>query len=147
MKTWDPLKFVIIVGSHTVTDYAPDTFISAERNKDSMTLSIGADGKGTRVRNADKSGRITITLQKSSPSNNYLAALHNTDEESGQGIVPIQVKDNTNLDGTAVASAENAWVTKPPAFERGAELGTETWVFETDVLNTSPGAVGDTTDL
>lgn len=139
MKTWDPTKFIITVGPVTISGFAPDTFITADRNNDSMTLEMGADGGGTRVRNADKSGRFTITLMKSSPSNDYLATLHATDEESGQGIVPVQVKDNTNLEGLAVASAQNCWVVKPAALERGKALGTQVWILETDRLNISSG--------
>lgn len=143
MQTWDPTNHVLIVGAHTVTGYAPDTFITASRNEDSMSLEVGADGTPARIRNANKSGRFTITLMKSSPSNDYLATLHSLDEESGAGIVPVLVKDNNNLAGTAVASANAAWIVKPADYERGKELGTQQWILETGQLNISSGGISD----
>lgn len=143
MKTYDPQKVVMIIGTHTVVGYADGTFISASRNEDSVMYEPGADGGGTRVRNANKSGRFTFTLKKSSPSNDYLAVLHQLDEDSGQGIVPVMVKDNGNLQGRAIASAQNAWIVKPADFERGKELGDVEWILETDNLISSAGGVTD----
>lgn len=145
MQTWDPTKFIITVGPHTVTGFAPDTFITAERNNDAYTLEIGADGLPTRIRNADRSGRFTIVLQKSSPTNTYLAAVAAVDEASGQGILPVQVKNNGNLAGLAVASGQNCWIVKHAPLEGSKEMGTETWILETGVLNINAAGIDDIT--
>lgn len=147
MKTWDPTKFIITVGAHTVLDLAPDTFITAERNEDAFTLEIGADGQPTRIRNANRSGRFTIVTQKGSASNNYLAALAQVDEASGQGVIPVQVKNNGNLAGLAVASGQNCWIVKSAPLEGAKEMGTQTWVIETGVLNLSAGGIDDLTPV
>jgi structural protein KPP10_ORF10 len=133
---WDPTKFIIVVGANVIQEFAAGTFIKAEHNEDQYSLEIGADGRGARIRNANESGTYEITLLKSSPSNDLLAALAILDRQTGQGVVPVQVKDGN---GAAVANSQNAWVRKQPGLERGKELGDVTWVLETDKLELAQG--------
>ena len=136
MQTWDPQKFTISIAGITVVQYAPGTFIKAMRNEDAFTLTVGADGIGTRTRNANRSGRFEVTLMASSPSNDALQALAALDEASGAGVGAALVKD---LSGTAFASGQNAWVVKIPDIERAKELGEVTWIIETDLIQLSQG--------
>lgn len=138
MATWDPQKFIITIGAINAVQFAPGTFIKAMFNEDLYSLEMGADGEGCRIRNANESGRFEITLLKSSPTNDLLAALSALDRASGQGVVPVQVKDGN---GSAVASAGNAWVVKPADLERGKELGDVTWILETDKLKMTQGGI------
>ena len=138
MAEWDPSKFLIVVGGITVQEYAPGTFIKAEHNEDLYSLEIGADGSPCRVRNANESGTFEITLLKSSQSNAALSALAILDRSSGQGIVPVLIKD---LNGTALASAQSAWIRKPAPIERGKENGDLTWVLETPKLRIFQGGI------
>lgn len=138
MAEWDPTRFVVTVGALTISEYAAGTFIKAAYNNDLYSLTMGADGAGCRVRSADESGTFEITLLSSSMSNDALAALALLDRQSAQGIVPVQVKDKN---GTAVASAANAWIKKPADLERAKELGEVTWTFETPKLKLLTGGI------
>lgn len=143
MKTYDPTQFIITIGANTIVGFAAGTFIKASHNADAFSLEIGADGKSnTRIRNADQSGKLEITLLKSSPSNDLLSAQAILDRATGQGVVPAQVKDGS---GTAVAAAQNVWITKMADLERGKELGDVTWVLETDELEIIQGGTTDIT--
>jgi len=131
MATYDPQKVSLSVAGNTITGYAAGTFIKATRNEDGWMLTIGADGGGARTRNANKSGRVEITLLASSPSNDVLQAQAIVDELEATGVGPLLVKDGS---GTAVASAGNSWIVKHPDLERGKELGEITWIIETEAL-------------
>lgn len=138
MAEWDPQKFKIVVGANTISGFAGGTFIKASYNEDLYSYEVGADGNGCRVRNANDSGRFEITLLKNSLSNDLLAAQAVLDRATGQGVVPVQVKDNNGL---AAASGLNAWIIKIADLERGKELGDITWILETDHLKLVPAGI------
>lgn len=133
--TYDPQKVTVVVGNLTLIGYA-DTFVKAYRNEEIFTYVPSADGHGTRVRNANRSGRIEVTLKGSSPSNDALQTLAIQDELNGTGVKPVLVKDGS---GTALAQGQNAWIIKIPDLERAKELGDVTWIIETDILAPKQG--------
>lgn len=145
MLTWDPTKNPITVGSHTVKGYAKGTYITAEFNEKQWILTTGADGTPVRTRNANRSGKFTLTLQRESPSNTYLSSLARVDYSTGQGVVPVLVKDNNNTANRSFASCEQGWIDGMPTYERGAESGDIEWVIETGYLDMDPGGLTDVT--
>lgn len=136
MPTYDPQKTSITFDGATLVGYGGSTFMKASRNEDAYTLTVGADGRAVRTRNANRSGRMEITLLGSSPANDILQAIAEDDELSGTGVGTFMFKDAS---GTALASAQNAWVVKIPDLERAKEMGEVTWVIETDLLNLVQG--------
>ncbi|MCP4605065.1 MAG: DUF3277 family protein [Proteobacteria bacterium] len=102
------------------------------QNEDSFTLVVGTDGDATRSKSNNRSGRFSITLMNSDPSNDLLSAMHNVDLNSnGDGINPFAVMD---MSGTSVFTCEHAWIVKFPDTTLGREVGSREWVFETDSL-------------
>lgn len=134
LGTYQPDQVALIAVGVPVTGFAPGTFITAERNEDSFSLSVGSDGDACRTRTNNLSGRITFTLLQSSASNILLSAIANTDERSpaGDGILPSTVKDNS---GTTLLLAENSWIVKPANVEYSNEATNREWVVETNELN------------
>lgn len=128
--TFDPLAHRLYVGSLMVDGYHDD-MISVEYNEDAFSLYKGADGKGTRVRNRNESGKLTVTLAQSSPLNSSFSALHNADKLSGLGKVPFMLKD---LRGTLLLSGSEAWIMKMTPISIGKEIKAREWVFEIDKL-------------
>lgn len=141
MRSYDPTEVTLVFNSILIDGYGPDTFIKATRNNDTWTLQMGNSGSGARSRNPDKSGKIEFTLLASSPANGLLMAIAIADELRGEGVGEFQVKDRATLLGKC--SGENAWVVKPPDFERGKEVGTITWTLETDDLDISHDGIID----
>jgi hypothetical protein len=134
LGTYRPDQVALIAVGVPVTGFAPGTFITAERNEDSFTLSVGSDGDACRTRTNNLSGRITFTLLQSSASNILLSAIANTDERSpaGDGILPSTVKDNS---GTTLLTATKSWIVKPASVEYSNEATNREWVVETHELN------------
>lgn len=132
LGTYDPKEVSLIFGGQIIEGFADGTFISAERNEDSASFERASQGGGTRTLSRDKSGRITITLQQTSPSNALLQEALNDMEISGGGIRPLLGRDNS---GNDVIAAPKTWVVKPPAMAYGNELSNREWILETDDLD------------
>lgn len=132
VKTYDPKSINITIGSHIVTGYAEDTFLSIEQTGDGTVASSGADGEVARSLSHNPLHRLTLTLQQTSETNDYLSDLLRQDRASGGGgVVPLQVRD---LRGTSVFAASQAWVVKWPNREYAAEVGEREW--EIDAVET-----------
>lgn len=129
--TYDPKLFSIIVGGKIISGFGDGTFIKLERNQQAFQLKMGTDGEGTRAKSNDLSGKLTITLMQSSPSNDDLSSFAAADQLANAGAVPCFVKDGS---GRTVASCETAWVQKLPDSEFSNEAQTRVWVLETAAL-------------
>lgn len=131
MLQYDPASVTVVFAGKILDGYADGTFVSIERNSDSWALKVGADGKGTRVRTNDRSGKVTLTLMQSSAANDILSGLASADELTGKAAAPLLVRDGS---GRTVAAAATAWIVKPAPAEFSKEASTRAWVFETDIL-------------
>ncbi len=138
MADYDPGEITINFKGHLIQGYAEGTFVTVERNVDTFSMSVGADGNPTRVRSRNKSGIITVTLQAESPSNDVLSASAKSDEINGSGKGPMEV---LNLGGTTICFTQEAWVRKPANVEYGDAATTREWTFETGNLDMFVGGV------
>lgn len=134
--TWDPGQFVVSFRGNILTGFAPGTFLRVERNEDSFSLVVGSDGEAARARSRNRSGKVSVTLMQTSPSNDVLSAALAIDELGGDGTGALLVKD---LSGRTIVEAESAWVTKPPGAEFGNEVGSREWTLETGRLDMTIG--------
>lgn len=137
VKTYNPAEISVVIGGQPMRGFADGDFVAVERNEDSWTLLVGADGESTRSKNSNRSGRITLTLLASSSSNDFLSQLALTDDTTGRGTFGLMVKDNF---GTSLYTAATAWIVKQPARSFAKEAGTQEWIFETDELITYSGS-------
>jgi hypothetical protein len=133
MRTYDPTEVTISYNSTPIDGFGPGTFIKVNRNVDAYTLQMGNSGSGARSKSPDKSGTIEITLLMSSPANGLLSAIQQLDELSGEGVGEFLVKDRSTA--AAKCQAQNAWIKKPPDWDRGKEVGEVTWVLESDNID------------
>ena len=126
--TYDPKSISIVIGANIVTGYAEDTFVSIEATGDGTQSQSGADGEVARSLSHNRLNRLTLTLQQTSMSNDFLSDLLNLDRASGGGgVVPLQVRD---LRGATIFAASQAWVVKRPTMEFGGELSDREWEID-----------------
>jgi hypothetical protein len=137
MKKYDPADVVFTFLANIITGFADSSFIKASRNEESWKVSVGADGEACRVRSRNVTGRVTLTLQQSSASNDILSAAVVLDELTGQGVGPLLIKD---LSGTLLVVAKNAWVVKPADVDLAKDLSPREWLFECEQLDIFGGA-------
>lgn len=139
MATYDPSKVIFSFAGSIITGFADGTFITVERNEDAFTLAVGASGEYARAKNANKSGRVTVTLMASSQANDILSAIAKADELTGVGNGILFVKE---LNGTTLAMSRDAWVLKMPNIERAKdEISPVEWVFECAELEMFAGGI------
>lgn len=128
LKTYDAKRINIIIGSHIVKGYAEDTFISIEPDGDGTQAQAGADGEVARSLSNNPLHTVTLTLQQTSDTNDYLSDLLKRDRASGGGgVVPLQIID---LRGTSLFAASQAWVVNWPTVENGSDVGEREWALQ-----------------
>lgn len=127
--TFNPKNSQVIYGGKLLGGWAPDTYISIARNADMYTLAVGADSVGTRIKSNNYSGRITLTLQQTSPSNDDLNAIMKADELNDEGALSFYFQN-----GNFLATAVTAWIVKRPDSEFSQSLSSRVWVLETEYL-------------
>lgn len=135
-KTYSANQVLVVYNGKIVQGIALDNGIQIERNVDAVTGMAGTDGSYTRSITANKSGRVTLTLNQSSPSNDDLMAQAQADELNGTGVGALFIKDNL---GTTLVTAAEAWIVKLPQVAFAEAAGTRQWVLEAAVLNVTIG--------
>ena len=125
-RNYDPGRIVMVWNGIQIQGYGPDTFVKASRNEDNFTEQVGANGDVVHVRNRNRTGKVTFTLQDASPSNDPLSAAAIADELSGLNYGALMIKD---LNGTTLVQAANARIQKYADLEYAADAGTNDWVI------------------
>lgn len=124
---YDPGRIVVSFAGIRMVGLMDGTFVQVERNEDTFAMSTGAQGDVTRVRNRNRNGRVTVTLQQQSPVNTLLSVRQVLDEQFGTGFGPLQLVD---LNGLTVVEAPYAWIVKPANAEYAMEAGGREWMFD-----------------
>jgi len=108
--------------------------IEVETAADINTMTIGADGSGMHSLHADKSGRITVRLLKTSPRNAQLMAMANVQRTSGatHGQNTLTIRDG-NLGDVVVA--QQVAFKKIPNNNWGKTAGVLEWTFDAVNIN------------
>lgn len=125
-RNYDPGRIVMVWNGIQIQGIGPDTFVKAVRNEDNFTEQVGANGDVVHVRNRNRTGKVTFTLQDASPTNDQLSALANADERTGLGYGALMIKD---LNGTTLIQCANARIQKYADAEYAADGGTNDWIL------------------
>ncbi len=136
MQSYDPKQQTVVFNGVTIDGFAPGTFIKVSRDEDTYSYQPSNSGGGARSRNPNKAGKFEFTLLGHSPANGLLTAIARRDELTGEGVGEAFVKDRTTA--AAYCQAANAWIVKPPDYERQKELGEVTWqiqAMEVDIFH------------
>jgi hypothetical protein len=126
LRTYDPKDVNVIVDGVALTGFAEDTFVSAERTEDTFTEYVGAKGEVAMAESNNRTGEITVTLEGTSPSVEYLNGL--ASRKGKNAIVPVSVVD-LNDDSRVVISGAEARVRKPAVYEAGKEIAEREFVL------------------
>jgi len=125
LKTYNFKDVAVIFGTRALSGIA-EGGVQITRLTDSFTDQVGADGEVVRSRTNDKRGDAVVNLLQSSDSNDYLSESMVADENTGAGVKPLTIKDNS---GRTLAFARQAWVVKPAASALGREAGERAWTI------------------
>ena len=131
MKTYDAKEIIIIVGAHIVQSGRDSgEFLALSATNPEYTETLGADGELVLNRTNDRTRSATVTLMKSSLSNDFFSSLVAMDRRAPGGIsYPFVVR---HVGNTTILVAETAKIMETPGSNAawGQELGTYQWVFK-----------------
>ena len=128
LKTYNSKEVLVALGSHSVTGYADDSFVTIEPNGDGIMKKVGCDGEVARAISPDSTYKVKIALLQTSPTNSFLQNKFDLDRQTGDGTFPVLIKD---LKGGLIFSADAAWVVKPPSRAYGKDTNNREWEIDT----------------
>lgn len=94
---------MILGGSHIVSGFAEDSFISIQPQGGGNTMKVGADGEVVRDQDTSKMYKVNLNLLHGSKTCAWLDEAFQRDKSTGNGMFDIMVKDlsgvNRQFDG------------------------------------------------
>ena len=127
LRAFDPKKVTVQVAGINIVGFSEDK-VTVERANNAWELTVGCDGESTRVKSNDLSGTITLTLQQTSPSNDFLTTVFYNDQANNE-VVQVII---TDTEGKSKIQANKAWIEKMPEGAYGKTQNDRQWVFRTN---------------
>ncbi len=128
VKTYNPREIIVTLGTHVVTGFADDSFVTIEEKGDGVSSKTGCDGEVVRSVDPCEQYSIKLSLLQYSATSVFLQTQYRKDKKTGDGSFPILVKD---LKGGMLFSADECWVTKQPSRVYGKSDNNREWSLET----------------
>ena len=121
LQTYDPMKVNITYNNRQLRMFGESMFTLA-RDEDNVTLKKGVKGDSTYILNANKAGKLTITLQQDSPDVDFL-------EQCAERNVMANLAITDANDSGSMFFAQNVMVSKLPDRARAKEAADVTIIF------------------
>lgn len=121
LQTYDPMKVNITYNNRQLRMFG-DSMFTLARDEDNVTLKKGVKGDSTYILNANKAGRLTITLQQDSPDVAFL-------EQCAERNVMANLAITDANDSGSMFFAQNVMVSKLPDRARAKEAADVTIIF------------------
>ena len=121
LQTYDPMKVNITYNNRQLRMFG-DSMFTLARDEDNVTLKKGVKGDSTYILNANKAGKLTITLQQDSPDVAFL-------EQCAERNVMANLAIMDANDSGSMFFAQNVMVSKLPDRARAKEAADVTIIF------------------
>ena len=122
LSTYDPLKVNITFSNRQLRMFG-DSLFTLARDEANTSLKKGVKGDSTYIRNANRAGKLTITLQQESPDIPFLEDCAETHKMASLAVT--DVNDQSGI----IFSAQNCIVEKTPDRVRGNDAPDVQFVF------------------
>ena len=121
LQTYDPMKVNITYNNRQLRMFG-DSMFTLARDEDNVTLKKGVKGDSTYILNANKAGKLTITLQQDSPDVAFL-------EQCAERNVMANLAITDANDSGSMFFAQNVMVSKLHDRARAKEAADVTIIF------------------
>ena len=132
-RVYSPKNVAVSFNGIAITGFAPDSFIRARRNQESVLETVGAQGELALTKVADKTGEVELELLQTSESNLGLSGLLFTSEFVSD-LIPVGEIMITDPSGSCLCVAHNAYIKAPPEIDLGASQSSRVWKFGCEQL-------------
>lgn len=129
LQTYDPTKVNITFNNRQLRMFG-DSLFTLARDEDNVTLKKGVKGDSTYILNANKAGKLTITLQQDSPDVAFL-------EQCAERNTMANLAITDANDSGSMFFAQNVMVSKLPDRARAKEAADVTIIFLIPDINLS----------
>jgi hypothetical protein len=144
LSTFAPADVTIVISqsssgiAHIISGYSQDSIVQVERSAETYTMYTGADNTSTRIYNANKSAKLSISLQQTSASNDILTQLYLNDAatRNSTGLFSIQVKDNS---GRSNYFSDDAYIAVVPNSNFANSMQVRDWIIQAHNLDSIIG--------
>lgn len=128
VRTYDPKKNSVIINGVALIGFHEGTYITIKPGSARVTKMVGGDGAVARVMSTDRSATLEVTLQQTSPSNDFLSALELADAVTGAGLATFLHRDAS---GRTLVAAPECWVGESPELGYGKNtIEGRKWVID-----------------
>ena len=121
LKNYDPLKVNVAYNGRQLRMFG-DSLFTLARDEANHSMKKGVKGDTTYIMNANKAGKLTITLQQESPDIPYL-------EQCAEKYVKANLAITDANDSGMVFFAQDCMVEKLPDRTRGKDAADVPFVF------------------
>ena len=128
VTTYNPRKVICTLANHIVTGWAEDSFITVDPLGEGVSSVTGCGGDVARSIDPNRQYSIKLSLLQSSPTNEFLLNMYKKDQNDGDALFPVLIKD---LRGKDQFSALAAWVVKPASYAKAKAAGNREWELQT----------------
>jgi hypothetical protein len=117
---------------------AADEGITISPSEAINTMAVGADGTPMHSLHANKSGKATVTLLKTSPVNQQLAQMYAFQTSAGANHGQNTISLANSLTGDTVTCQIVAFA-KAPELKYAKEAGNNVWEFDCGIIDRTLG--------
>ena len=121
LQTYDPMKVNVTFNNRQLRMFG-DSMFTLARDEANVTLKKGVKGDSTYILNANKAGKLTITLQQESPDVAFI-------EDCAERNVMANLAITDANDSGTMFFAQNVMVEKLPDRARSKEAADVSIVF------------------
>lgn len=115
--------------SHVVSGMAKDSVVSIEYPEAAWSEKTLNNGETVRTHSKDNTLRLTIHLDQTSPSNDYLSALSKYDENDLTGLDGVFTCTFADKSSRTYAYSAQCFVKRPQSYEFGSDTSVRDWVI------------------
>lgn len=115
--------------SHIVGGMAKDSVVSIEYPEASWTEKVLNNGETVRTHSKDNTLRMTVHLDQTSASNDYLSAISKYDEKDPTGLEGVFTCTFADSSSRTYAYSAQCFVKRPMSYEYGSDTSVRDWVI------------------
>ena len=135
---------VLLAGFYQVDGFVSGSFISIKKDVQPYKTTRTSDGQVARTFIKDNTYTVTLKLASTSPTNDVLNIIANSDFLTQYAKFPLFVKDSS---GSSLFLAPTCWVKEVPDMEFSQEVTTRIWTLQATQCVTNFGGNEDTSSI
>ena len=137
---YNPQRIQVTWGEVALTGFAPDTFITMQKNNPIHTPVTGIDGKNAYLHNKNFDGTISFLLLQNSDTNKFLWEMYNKGHPSGNSTVASQLVV-TDYNMAMSWESSFAFINEMPQVSFAKSSGVTEWKFYCAHLKNRQGII------